>query len=321
MAIAEEYKVSRLQRIVLASRCPSCHKEALDIKLSAVSCHNCGDHFRIKAYTVDFVDNKDSYRHDDSITRRSLEIWGESLHSDTIRNFPSGWHHSNFHRMFPDRFLDGNVILEIGCGAGIDSVLTARQFPEKTYYALDIGENVATISERDKELRNLHYMRGDCLNLPVRDSYFDSILSYGVFHHTDNLLRCMQEAFRALKSNGSIYVYLYKNHEDNPLKYFGVILERILVSITSKVSIKTGKLICLLISPIMLLLFSGPAQLMKRFKRLERIGNSFPLHGGPRQVRYSPIYKTGYFLQLIIDSQKRIFQRSLWKLGFQVFKS
>ena len=36
----------------------------------------------------------------------------------------------------------------------------------------------------------------------------------------------------------------------------------------------------MLISPIVLVLFSWPAQFFKRFKKLERFGYNFPLHWG-----------------------------------------
>jgi len=316
MVMSERARVSHIWEIVSASRCPSCHKEALYIELSTVLCHYCGHHYNIKSNTVDFVESNKSCYHNDSITRRVLMIWGESLHSDISRNFPSEWHNSCFIRIFPDGFLDGNIILEIGCGTGIDAVITAKKNPEKIYYALDIGENVVAISERDRELDNLHYVRGDCLNLPVKDSYFGSVLSYGVFHHTNDPLKCMQEAYRAIKPNGSIYVYLYKNHEHNPLKYFGVMLERIILSITSKMSVKTGRLICLLISPIVLVLFSWPAQLLKRFKKLEKIGLTFPLHWGSTPSSIMPDLQDRLLSPVNHRFSKKNFLRLFLEAGF-----
>jgi SAM-dependent methyltransferase len=316
MAITEESGVSHIQEIVSASRCPSCHKEALYIELSTVSCHYCGHHYNVKSHTVNFIDSKQSCYHSDFIKRRALKIWGESLHSDIKGDFPTKWHNSSFHRIFSNGFLSGNIILEIGCGVGFDAVLTARKYPGKVYYALDIGENVIAISERDRKLCNLHYVRGDCLNLPVKDSYCDAILSYGVFHHTNDPLKCMQEAFRALKLNGSMYVYLYKNHEHNPLKYFGVMLERIIMSITSKISIKTGKLICLLMSPLVLVLFSWPAQLLKRFKRLEKFGYSFPLHWGSTPVSIMPDLQDRLLSPVNHRFSKKNFLRLFLDAGF-----
>ena len=131
MAITEESGVSHIQEIVSASRCPSCHKEALYIELSTVSCHYCGHHYNVKSHTVNFIDSKQSCYHSDFIKRRALKIWSESLHSDISGDSPSEWHNFNFHRIFPDGFLAGNIILEIGCGAGIDAVLTAKKYPKK----------------------------------------------------------------------------------------------------------------------------------------------------------------------------------------------
>ena len=316
MAISERTGISHIREIVSASRCPSCHKEALYIKLSTVPCHHCGKHYNIKSYTVDFVENNKFLYYNDSITKRSLKICGKSLHSDITGSFPSEWHNFSFSRIFPNGFLEGKIILEIGCGIGIDAVLTTRKNPGKVYFAVDIGENVIAISERDKNISNLHYLRGDCLNLPVKDSYFDSVLSYGVFHHTNDPLMCMKEAFRALKYDGSIYVYLYKNHEHNPLKYLGVMLERIIMSITSKMSIKTGKMICMLISPIVLVLFSWPAQLLKRNKMLEKIGYSFPLHWGTTPGSIMPDLQDRLLSPVNHRFSKKNFLRLFLEAGF-----
>ena len=275
-----------VKSILKIARCPICKgKQSLNYLNSSLEC-KCGSKFYLKGNTIDFVSEVQERLSDNRkyIQNRSLANWGRSLHAgaknEKLNNFPDRWHNYHFIEYLDKKDIYSGDILEIGCGEGIDARIAASKFPNRTYYALDIGENISDLSVRDEEFDNLHYIRGNSLNLPINDSSIDSIISFGVFHHTYDPQKCMIEAFRILRENGSLCIYLYKNHEDNILKYLGVQLEKAIMQVTSKMSISTGRRFCWFISPIILLLFSWPSQVLKKFKRFNEIGRSFPLHWG-----------------------------------------
>jgi len=250
-----------------------------------VLCSSCQHRFPIRKYTIDFMEDWKSNGMDSQVEfvyDRARETWGENLHAvEAHQEMPPSWHHGQLLEIFGEQHdLYKGCSLDIGCGLGYDCRLLAEQIPDKPHYAIDMGGNIPDVSERDNQYANLHYIRGNALNLPIADDSFDSITSFGVFHHTANPQKGMQEAFRVLKTKGCISIYLYKNHEDNLLKHAGVILETMIMHLTSRLSLKAGERLCWLISPFVLLLFSYPAQLLKRVRKLEKLGRAFPLHWG-----------------------------------------
>ena len=93
-------------------------------------------------------------------------------------------------------------------------------------------------------------------------------------------------------------------------------IEKIIMSITSKMSKNTGKMICLLMSPIVLVLFSWPAQLLKRFKSLEKFGYSFPLHWGSTPGSIMPDLQDRLLSPVNHRFSKKNFLRLFLEAGF-----
>jgi ubiquinone/menaquinone biosynthesis C-methylase UbiE len=206
------------------------------------------------------------------------------LHKDVVLSFDydkETGNHSAFDKLFAHKNkMNLGEVLDVGCGPGFDALSNAQKHMNAFYYGVDIGRNIAAISVRDKEIPNLHYLRGDALNLPVKNQAMDSVVSMGAFHHTSSPKKCIEESFRVLKPGGCLCVYLYKNHEENFLKYTGLKIEKFLLRLTAKISVKTGKKLCYALSFFVLLFLSWPAQIFKKIPRLEHIGFVFPLHWG-----------------------------------------
>ena len=275
MVTTTENESIHISEVTLASKCPICKCENLSVFSDFLECYNCNNFFTRNSVLVDFVSSTD-----DKTNNRAKKLWGEELHSNEFSRGDSKGHLFNLSKKFSTDVMIGNSILEIGCGSGSDALYITKNFSPLKYFALDIGTNLFSVSERDKEVKNLHYIRANCLNLPLSNNFFDVVISYGVFHHTSDPLKCMFEAFRVLKPGGEIFVYLYKNHEDNPLKFLGIKIEKMIMFITSKLSVGAGKFICWLISPFILIIFSWPALILKSFRSTNRIGYSFPLNWG-----------------------------------------
>jgi SAM-dependent methyltransferase len=270
--------------IIKVARCPICKSSNWLQRAKDIVCLQCETVFLIRQDSVDFVStlNKNYENSEERyIYERAMENWGEILHEYELNDIPEAYHHIHFINYFGSRHtLFKGIVLEIGCGSGFDAQWTAKEYPELSCYGVDLGENIAGLSHRDRSMNNLHYMRGDALNLPLENEVADSILSFGVFHHTPEPRKCMDEAYRVLKSGGSICIYLYTNHENNLPKYIGTKVEKLLMNFMAVLPTKVGRMLCWTLSPLILLIFSWPGQMLKRIPGLKKIGGSFPLHWG-----------------------------------------
>ena len=124
------------------------------------------------------------------------------------------------------RFSDfsGKSVLEVGCGAGIDSAEFIRN-----------GANVVStdLTRTGAELtRGLliestmpdRVMQADAKFLPFKDKTFDCVYSFGVLHHFPGIEDAVAEIHRVLKPGGKAMVMLY--HKDSLLYGYSIIYWR-----------------------------------------------------------------------------------------------
>ena len=298
--------------------CPTTGKITGHLTSDALSFDGSERTYRVYRDVVDFVGREKDAEFG---YLRAKETWGANLHADGTA-IPARWHHDDMQEMFAaDRSIyDGRTILEIGCGQGFDLRNAGTRFPEKSFVGVDLGENVLELGHRDRGLANVNYVRGDALHLPLRDEAFDSVVSFGVFHHTPAPKRCMQEAARVLRPGGSICLYLYKDHEDNPVKYAGVLVESALMTLTKRLPLWAGKLLCWAMVPIVLLLFSWPAQILKRFRSTRRLGKKFPLHWGTGPASIIADLEDRLLAPVNYRYSRKGFEELFTKHGFEVPK-
>ncbi|NHQ59176.1 methyltransferase domain-containing protein [Chlorobium sp. BLA1] len=263
--------------IIAVVQCPSCAC-ALHEKDGEFLCSGCQKRYPLSAFIADFVELQQR----DAIAKKALVTWGENLHHVSSDEEVHSGHFSQFEDVFGSGFFfaEGSRLLEIGCGAGEDAVKLAKSRSDLDILAMDIGENVKTLAERFRTVVNLHFIRGDARLLPLKASLFDYVVSFGVFHHTDDPEKCVKEAFRVLKTGGTAFVYLYKNHEDDLFKRSGIIAETLLMQLIRYMPHRMAQFFCHLLAWPCLLFFSWPAWIMKRIPHLSKLGNAMPLHWG-----------------------------------------
>ncbi len=258
-------------------RCPKC-LASLDnipgIESKSIVCEICAEVYANQSNFVDFIRPVDVGKFE----LQTINTWGDDLHKDG--NNPGTRHIETMNQRLENLIstLKG-CVLDLGCGSGYDTKYIANIDNVEEVIGLDIGSNCQQLAKRLRKNTKIKIIRGNCLNLPFQDNQFDYIYSYGVIHHTLNPLQALCEAKRVLKSTGLIYIYVYTSHSKNLLKKSGVVLESLIMLITSRLSKKYKNLFCKILSYICWFSFSIPALILKSLGKKD-FAEKIPMHWG-----------------------------------------
>lgn len=111
---------------------------------------------------------------------------------------------ANPHRMGP--LGEGAVVVDIGCGAGMDLLLAATNIgPRGRAIGVDMTPAMAEkarASARAAGLENVEVRLGDAMALPIEDASIDVVISNGVLNLTPDKSVAYGEVFRVLKPGG-----------------------------------------------------------------------------------------------------------------------
>ncbi len=105
---------------------------------------------------------------------------------------------------------EGDVVLDLGSGAGFDCFLAASQVG-KTGKVIGVDMTAEMLDRARENARkgsydNVEFRLGEIENLPVGDRQVDVIISNCVINLSPNKKRVFQEAFRVLRPGGSLMV-------------------------------------------------------------------------------------------------------------------
>jgi SAM-dependent methyltransferase len=104
----------------------------------------------------------------------------------------------------------GEKVLDIGCGAGVDTLIAALLTqPGGIALGLEPTPEMLARAVRNAELaglRNAWFQEADAQGLPVPDNTFDLIVSNGAFNLVIDKARALAEAFRTLKPGGRLQI-------------------------------------------------------------------------------------------------------------------
>jgi arsenite methyltransferase len=104
----------------------------------------------------------------------------------------------------------GATVLDIGCGAGTDLLLAARQVgPTGRAIGVDMTEAMrerASNGAASCGLANVEVRPGDATRLPVEDRSVDVVISNGVLNLVPEKERAVAEIARVLKPGGSVQI-------------------------------------------------------------------------------------------------------------------
>jgi SAM-dependent methyltransferase len=102
------------------------------------------------------------------------------------------------------------TVLDLGCGAGVDSILAARIVGTSgKVIGVDLTPKMiekATENARATGTENVEFREGDLECLPMADGAIDVAISNGVFNLCPDKPRVVSEVFRVLRAGGRLFM-------------------------------------------------------------------------------------------------------------------
>jgi SAM-dependent methyltransferase len=122
------------------------------------------------------------------------------------------------------RLEPGDVVLDLGCGGGIDTILAAREVgPTGGAIGLDtLPEMLAAAARHAAEigLSNIEWLQGDLEDIPLPNASVDVALSNGVVNLSPRKSRVFAEVNRVLRPGGRLVAADIVMDEDLPPEVF-----------------------------------------------------------------------------------------------------
>ena len=103
---------------------------------------------------------------------------------------------------------EGEVVLDLGSGGGIDVLLSAKRVGAKGLaYGVDMTDEMLELARRnanDAGITNAHFLKGDIENIPLPADSIDVVISNCVVNLSTDKPQVLREIFRVLRPGGRV---------------------------------------------------------------------------------------------------------------------
>jgi SAM-dependent methyltransferase len=103
----------------------------------------------------------------------------------------------------------GDRVLDLGCGAGLDSLLAAREVgPDGSVTAIDFSRAMldrAGSAVREAGVTNIDFVAADAGDLPLPGASFDAVMANGIFNLNPDREGIFGELARVLHPGGWVF--------------------------------------------------------------------------------------------------------------------
>lgn len=192
--------------------CPACHGRLSlaskqtgvrgEIRSGNLDCSHCRIEYPIRNYIPRFVPT-DNYANSFGLewkrhARTQLDTYsGVDITKQRFLR-TTAW---------PNR-MEGELILEAGCGAGRFTEVVLETAAELVSF--DLSEAVESCLENQKLPDRLHLFQGDIYHLPLQNSLFDKVFCLGVLQHCPDVPAAFQNLLPPLKPGGELAIDIYE---------------------------------------------------------------------------------------------------------------
>jgi len=133
------------------------------------------------------------------------EAWLENIPETTIESFAGTGNPFSLGELQP-----GETVIDIGSGAGIDSLIAANMVGE-TGHVIGVDMTPAMLEKArtslaETTLQNVSFRKGFGESLPVSDGWADVIISNGVVNLMPDKIAAFKGMARILKPNGRLQI-------------------------------------------------------------------------------------------------------------------
>jgi SAM-dependent methyltransferase len=108
------------------------------------------------------------------------------------------------------QLVDGDVVLDLGSGGGIDVILSARRVaPSGRAYGLDMTDEMLDLARRNAAqaaVYNVEFLKGHIEEIPLPDNSVDIVISNCVINLSTDKAKVLREVARVLRPGGRFAV-------------------------------------------------------------------------------------------------------------------
>jgi SAM-dependent methyltransferase len=146
-------------------------------------------------------------------------------------SFPESRPVSTRNRVWPGVLskIEGEKILDVGCGFGRLTLDVAKRNPKSEVFGVDLFDSLTGQARMNAEVlgvKNVEFKTASVYDLPFEDGSFETVFSFFMLHHLDEIPKGLNEIRRVLQKDGGFVAVEPIGHHHGP-NYSGADWERI----------------------------------------------------------------------------------------------